>query len=136
MKRKFLKFLPLATAVLLATSCSKDENKDNNEVVNPENQEVVVNDGVKEVPFAITVGKKQKLSKISYEDKDNGGKNAVFIAFDKKDITDGRWMQVTGSGIDASTLTLTSLTTGDGVQRCGLSPYRRFSRRVWRHLVY
>ena len=67
MKRNFLKFLPLAAAVLLATSCSKD---DNNEVTVPETPETVTpENSTKTVPMAITVGKKSKsLSKATIKD--------------------------------------------------------------------
>ena len=58
MKRTFLRILPLAVAVLLATSCSKDENNDN----------AVVNNGqenvqTKTMPISITVNQKG-LSKL------------------------------------------------------------------------
>ena len=114
MKRKFLKFLPLATAVLLATSCSKDDSKDEHEVVNLENQEVVVNNGVKEVPFTITVGASQKLSKISYTDTEENTtthKLDVVPKFEPSD-KDNLWMVVTGTGINESTLTLTDVSDG------------------------
>ena len=59
MKRTFLRILPLAVAVLLATSCSKDENNDN----------AVVNNGqenvqTKTMPISITVNQKG-LSKLT-----------------------------------------------------------------------
>jgi len=59
MKRTFFRILPLAVAVLLATSCSKDENNDN----------AVVNNGQETVqaetmPISITVNQKG-LSKLS-----------------------------------------------------------------------
>ncbi len=63
MKRTFLRILPLAVAVLLATSCSKDENSDNNIVVNG-SQEIVVN---QEKCISVTgaVDKKSSVSKLS-----------------------------------------------------------------------
>ena len=59
MKRTFLRILPLAVAVLLATSCSKDENNDNAVVNN--GQETVQ---TKTLPISITVNQKG-LSKLS-----------------------------------------------------------------------
>ena len=59
MKKTFLRILPLAAAVLLATSCSKDENNDNAVVNN--GQETVQ---TKTLPIPITVNQKV-LSKLS-----------------------------------------------------------------------
>ena len=114
MKKTFLKFLPLAATVLLATSCSKDENKD--EVVTPENQEVEIQNEVKEVPFTVTVGSKQKLSKISYtKEVDANGDELKDVQpeFDAGDVN-GLWMIVTGDGINASTLTLSRISEEGG----------------------
>ncbi len=59
MEKTFLRILPLAAAVLLATSCSKDENNDNAVVNN--GQETVQ---TKTLPISITVNQKG-LSKLS-----------------------------------------------------------------------
>lgn len=71
MKRTFFKMLPIVAAVLLATSCSKDNNDDNNVVIdNPETHEIVTsdNDGVTIVPLTITVNKDgNSLSKASVD---------------------------------------------------------------------
>ncbi len=73
MKRTFIKMLPLVAAVLLATSCSKDGNDDNDVVIDPvETQNVASpdNDGVTIVPLTITVNKDgSSLSKASVDVK-------------------------------------------------------------------
>ena len=68
MKKTFLKFLPLMAAVLLATSCSKDE--DNNDAVKPDTtKQTNTKTEQQGVPFTIKVVTGKKLSKIRYEDK-------------------------------------------------------------------
>lgn len=68
MKKTFLKFLPLMAAVLLATSCSKDE--DNNDAVKPDTTKQANTETEQQgVPFTIKVVTGKKLSKIGYEDK-------------------------------------------------------------------
>ena len=71
MKKVFLRILPLAAAVLLATSCSKDENNDN-AVVNDGQETVITTE--KTVTVSGTASKKAGLSKISCAD----GKNLTF----------------------------------------------------------
>ena len=90
MKRTFIKMLPLVAAVLLATSCSKDSNDDNNVAIDPvETQNVASpdNDGVTIVPLTITVNKDgSSLSKASVDvTTGEDGKNTYkqkFIAGD------------------------------------------------------
>lgn len=68
MKKTFLKFLPLMAAVLLVTSCSKDE--DNNDAVKPDTTKQANTETEQQgVPFTIKVVTGKKLSKIAYEDK-------------------------------------------------------------------
>ena len=68
MKKVFLRILPLAAAVLLATSCSKDENNDN-AVVNDGQETVITKE--KTVTVSGTASKKAGLSKISCADGTN-----------------------------------------------------------------
>ena len=83
MKRTFLRILPLAVAVLLATSCSKDENNDN----------AVVNNGqenvqTKTLPVLITVNQKG-LSKLSSANVTGVALQPIFETSDKLAIYNG-----------------------------------------------
>gem|GEM_PF-2831662 len=71
MKKNFLKFLPLMAAVVLATSCSKDD--DANVSQQPEK---------KDIPFSIKADTDISLSKIAYDD--NG--KQVNISFSENDV--------------------------------------------------
>ena len=91
MKTNLVKILPLAVAVLLWASCSKDEN---NETV--ENKEVVNSETSLELPFSVTVKTGSKLSKIKCDDD---GTTSVTTKFDDKDIDNGVLMIVKGDYI-------------------------------------
>ncbi len=68
MKRTFIKMLPFVAAVLLATSCSKDSNDDNNVAIDPvETQNVASPTESKTISFSITVNK-NTLSKASLQE--------------------------------------------------------------------
>jgi uncharacterized protein (TIGR02145 family) len=103
MKKTFIKFLPFAAAVLLVTSCGKDDNSDNN-VVNPNNGTEVVTpeNGVETVPFTVKVGTNGKISKIAYSGADGTGN--VTPTFEESEV-DHLTMIVTGDGVN-TTLTL------------------------------
>ena len=64
MKKVFFRVLPLAAAVLFATSCSKDENSVNDEPVNVVTKE-------KTVTVTGTLSKKSNISKLSCADGEN-----------------------------------------------------------------
>ncbi len=83
MKRTFLRILPLAVAVLLATSCSKDDNN-TNEVVN-NGQETVQ---TKTLPISITVNQKG-LSKLSCANSTGVDLQPLFETSDKLAIYNG-----------------------------------------------
>jgi len=83
MKRTFLRILPLAVAVLLATSCSKDDNN-TNEVVN-NGQETVQ---TKTLPISITVNQKG-LSKLSSANVTGEALQPIFETSDKLAIYNG-----------------------------------------------
>ena len=83
MKRTFLRILPLAVAVLLATSCSKDENNDNAVVNN--GQETVQ---TKTLPISITVNQKG-LSKLSSANITGEALQPIFETSDKLAIYNG-----------------------------------------------
>ena len=96
MKRFFLQILPLMAAVLVATSCSKD---DNGEVNINESTEVEQSKIVK-IPFSVKVDNSFGISKIAY----SGDETVITRAFEAKD--EGTELTVTGEGIENSILTL------------------------------
>ena len=105
MKRTLLTILPVAAALLLATSCSKDT--DDNIVNNPapvETQKDASPAEPKTVPFSIDVVPGGSLSKIAYNDDGT----TVTVKFDEADITAGLTMSVT-DGTHSTTLNLTAV---------------------------
>jgi hypothetical protein len=105
MKKTFLRILPLAAAVLLATSCSKDENNDNAVVNN--GQETVQ---TKTLPISITVNQKG-LSKLSCTGDMGADLQPIFEAGDKLAIYKGETfvknLEVTADKISAGGKTAT-----------------------------
>ena len=108
MKKQFLKFLPIMAALLLATSCSKDDDTNtviNNEQINaePAPVEVVAQPEYVKIPFSVKVDNGAKLSKISY----SGSDASIIRSFAQSDVNNNLTMAVTGDGIaSGSTLTL------------------------------
>ena len=108
MKRSFLTFLPIMAALLLATSCSKDDDTNtviNNEQTNaePAPVEVVAQPEYVKIPFSVKVDNGAKLSKISYSESDT----KITRSFEQSDVDNNLTMAVTGDGIaSGSTLTL------------------------------
>ena len=108
MKRSFLTFLPIMAALLLATSCSKDDDTNtviNNEQTNaePAPVEVVAQPEYVKIPFSVKVDNGAKLSKISYSESDT----KITRSFEQSDVEKNLTMSVTGDGIESgSTLTL------------------------------
>lgn len=103
MKTRFLKWLPVVAAVLLATSCSKDDGNDANTVKNPEN--TVVQDEDLTVPFSLVAGTDQSVSKIAYQEDAIDKKS--HLLFEETDV-----LTITGDGVSG---TLTNPTiTNDG----------------------
>lgn len=113
MKRSFLTFLPIMAALLLATSCSKDDDTNtviNNEQTNAESApvEVVAQPEYVKIPFSVKVDNGAKLSKISYSESDT----KITRSFEQSDVDNNLTMAVTGDGI-ASGSTLTLKKDGD-----------------------
>lgn len=123
MKKTFLRILPVVAAVLLATSCSKDDNGDVNivdtpqttEVTNPTSEQPAEQTKTVKVPFAVKVDGGESLSKIAYvlqkDGEDNDVWNKVTRTFDDDDLQTGEHpisLKVTGDGITESTLRLVS----------------------------
>ena len=97
MKKVFLRILPLAAAVLLATSCSKDENNDN-AVVNDGQETVITKE--KTVTVSGTASKKAGLSKISCADGTNltfDGGEIISISGDEGNIHGDATLAADGS---------------------------------------
>lgn len=108
MKRTLLTIVPVAAALLLATSCSKDTD-DNIIVNNPtpaETQKDASPAKPKTVPFSIDVVPGGSLSKIAYADDGT----TVTVKFEETDITAGLTMSVT-DGTHSTTLNLTAVDT-------------------------
>ncbi|MCR4559495.1 MAG: hypothetical protein K5685_05400 [Bacteroidales bacterium] len=105
MKRRFLRILPLAVAVLLATSCNKDENNDQ-EIVNNGTEVVTPENTVKTVPFTLKVKNGKGISKVSYAD--NGSE--VQPSFEVGDK-----VVISGIGISDTELTCAEVENGVAV---------------------
>ena len=122
MKKTFLtNMLPMiAAAVILATSCSKDNDSDNKVVTTPDNtvpiQEQVAEDNqTKTIPFSITVGRDATLSKATVDESS---------LTQKFEAGDGLVISGTGisgtltlkSGAGEATATFEGTLSGDGVE--------------------
>ena len=120
MKRTFLKFLPIAAAILLATSCSKDNDGDNNVAPAPVETQNIASPTESSptesnaVPFSIKVVTGNSLSKIGYTD--NG---KVTPAFTTDDVTNNLSMTISNGTTPLGTLTLTNV---DGTFEGTLDP--------------
>ena len=104
MKRTLLTILPIAAALLLATSCSKDSDTDNIIVNNPtpvETQNVASPTESDAIPFSIKVVTGNSLSKIAYTD--NG---TVTPSFTAGDVTAKLAMTISEGTTELGTLTL------------------------------
>ena len=99
MKRTFLRILPVAAALLLATSCSKDSDNDTSVATTPGNnlpaqEQVVEQLKSQAIPFSITVGKDgSSLSKSTVEYVDGTGYVQKFIAGDVLVISNSEVLQ-------------------------------------------
>ena len=91
MKRTFLKFLPIAAAILLATSCSKDNDGDNSVAPAPVETQNIASPTEssptesKSVPFSIKVVGGGSLSKVAYAD-DGSTVTTKFEESDKDNV--------------------------------------------------
>lgn len=125
MKKTFLRILPVVAAVLLATSCSKDDNGDVNSVdtpqatedPNPTPEQPAEQAKTVKIPFSVKVDGGETLSKITYVPQKNGDNviwNKVSRTFNSETDVEGKSGAITltvngaseGSGITQSTLKL------------------------------
>jgi len=81
MKKSLLKFLPLMAAVLLATSCKKDD--DNNAPANGRDGVHTVSTST--IPFSIKVNTGNSLKKVGYEKSTEENKKGYYSVFFDKD---------------------------------------------------
>ena len=118
MKRTFLTILPIAAALLLATSCSKDSDDNNVSIIdNPQPAETIEQpaETTVKIPFTVKVGGGESLSKISYalqKDGDNDIWNKVTRTFDDDDLA---------TGTHPITLTVNGAETNSGITESTLS---------------
>ena len=126
MKKTFLRILPIVAAVLLATSCSKDDNGDVNSVDTPQTTEVPnptteqPAETTVKIPFTVKVGGGESLSKIGYalqKDGDNDIWNKVTRTFDDDDLA---------GGTHPITLTVKGAAEGSGITESAI-PLKRDS---------
>lgn len=105
MKAPFLKFLPIAAAVLLATSCSKDDN---------DNAPAPGSDGVHTVatntiPFSICVNTGRSLKKVGYAESTKEGEKGWYnITFSDNDVVNQLKMIIKENGIKIGEATIQS----------------------------
>gem|GEM_PF-4125242 len=122
MKRTFLTILPIAAALLLATSCSKDSDDNNVSIIdNPQPAETIEQPAEQpaettvKIPFTVKVGGGESLSKIGYalqKDGDNDIWNKVTRTFDDDDLA---------TGTHPITLTVNGAETNSGITESTLS---------------
>ena len=114
MKNSLIKFLPIIAAVMLATSCSKDDN---------DNAPANGRDGVHTVststiPFTIRVNTGRSLKKVGYAESPNEGEEGWYnVTFSDDDVDKLEMKIYTGEITNESnlltTLTLKNATTGE-----------------------
>ena len=85
MKTAFLKFLPIAAAVMLATSCSKDDN--DNAPATQSGKDGVHTVSTTGIPFTIRVNTGRSLKKVGYAESTNEGEKGWYnITFSDNDV--------------------------------------------------
>ena len=83
--KTFLKFLPIAAAVLLATSCSKDDN--DNAPATQSGSDGVETVSTTGIPFTIRVNTGRSLKKVGYAESTNEGEKGWYnITFSDNDV--------------------------------------------------
>ena len=99
MKKNLLKFLPLISAVLLATSCSKDD--ENVQTQNPASQPQTQST----IPFSIRVNTGKPLTKIGYAE-DNANPGYYNLTFTDDDVANGLTLVIKEGGNELGGLKL------------------------------
>ena len=116
MKNSLIKFLPIAAAVMLATSCSKDDN--DNAPATQSGSDGVETVTANTIPFSIRVNTGHSLKKVGYAESTNEGEKGRYnITFSDNDVDKLEMKIYTGEITDESnlltTLTLKNATTGE-----------------------
>ena len=84
--KSFLKFLPIAAAVLLATSCSKDDN--DNAPATESGRDCVHTVSTTGIPFTIRVNTGRSLKKVGYAESTKEGEKGWYnITFSNEDVS-------------------------------------------------
>ena len=81
MRKNLLKFLPLMAAVMIATSCSKDD--DTNTPESEPRSDGANTVATETIPFTITVSNGRSLKKMAF--KENSNTNEINVSFEKSD---------------------------------------------------
>lgn len=81
MRKNLLKFLPLMAAVMIATSCSKDD--DTNTPESEPRRDGANTVATETIPFSITVSNGRSLKKMAFEE--NSNTNEINVSFEKSD---------------------------------------------------
>lgn len=107
MKKTLIKFLPLMATVMIATSCSKDD--DTNTIASPENAEPAVEAQTKYIPFSLTVSNGRSLKKMAFDENSDHDIEVSFEESDEQTLT----MDIVSTDQDLySTLKLTNYKKG------------------------
>ena len=114
--KTFLKFLPIAAAVLLATSCSKDDN--DNAPATQSGSDGVETVTANTIPFSIRVNTGHSLKKVGYAESTNEEEKGWYnISFSDKDVDKLKMKiyigEITNESNLFTTLTLKNATTGE-----------------------
>ena len=105
MNNPLLKFLPIAAAVLLATSCSKDDN-DNAPTSGKDGVHTVATNTI---PFSIRVKTGHSLKKVGYAESTNEGEKGWYnITFSNEDVANQLKMIIKENGTQIGEATLQS----------------------------
>ncbi|MBR2887186.1 MAG: hypothetical protein IKB95_03085, partial [Bacteroidales bacterium] len=116
MKTAFIKFLPIAAAVLLATSCSKDDN--DNAPATQSGRGGVETVTANTIPFTIRVNTGHSLKKVGYAESTNEEEKGWYnISFSDDDVDKLKMKiyigEITNESNLLTTLTLKNATTGE-----------------------
>ena len=103
MNNPLLKFLPIAAAVLLATSCSKDDNAPTS------GKDGVHTVATNTIPFSIRVNTGHSLKKVGYAESTNEGEKGWYnITFSNEDVANQLKMIIKENGTQIGEATIQS----------------------------
>ncbi len=125
MKTAFIKFLPIVAAVMLATSCSKDDN--DNAPATQSGSDGVGTVTANTIPFSIRVNTGHSLKKVGYAESTNEEEKGWYnISFSDEDVDKLKMKiyigEITNESNLLTTLTLKNATTGEFTGTVGPAP--------------